>query len=505
MASPVLVQLVCPCCGSSFEDTFAAVLRLSGKGFHADLKPGYQSDSPLTERLLYQCPHCGFTERSILERFDGPLSQDLAAFYREILPAKREEMGLENGSGRIIESKFINYAFLQDYQNNRAIDIGKAFLRASWLDDSKTLLGMALEYFEKAITQTDVVGIIEAPLAAFLGGEVARRMEKNLTAERMFYLTETFSRKIPELSIRAYSHILHMAEQQSTKPQDGAVWNSASGLVLDPLDYFHANILMAAAQYYRYSQKENAFELYVRALEVCKPALDQLISQKVPQLSKNQPVSHFTRQMIELSLSNPAKGFWVDNCLIVKGYQSVNGILDLKSLIPNSEVLRKIEFDRKKYAEAMAGIEKDLQQQAKSTSGQAKRSTKGYTENRVVGFWNSVVFVFLFLFVSIAASAVTYFGLGLIQVEVNFIRLAFATFFNWIVWAFIQVMGTAIIRSIFKLFNKQILPQSPMVNFMGFIGFVIGVVSAYLIASWPLLVSVAVAGFLMLLSRKIVK
>jgi len=499
MTKPLTIQLECPNCGNTFEDIYAAVLYLRGSGFRADFKPGYETDVPLSELLLYQCTVCGFTERSILDRFENSISDDLRFFINNSLPELKQEFQ-SNQKTDNYASKFINYAHILEFRGSRAIDIGKAYLRASWVDNSEMLQEKALEKFNEAMKQTDMIGIIEGPLAAYLGGELARRLRKFTMADRLFSTSLNLTRRSLESAVRTYGVLNNMVHQQSDSPKEEVEWDFSEGLVLDPLDYYHAKTLYLAATNVRYERKSDALKLYLRSFDICQPALERSISTKSPQFNSIEQNDYFVKQMAALSNSRSSTGFWVDDCLVIHGYKSLTEINELKSLSTNSEDIMKIDAAIRNFNAPMKEFEAEI---SSLSEKQLKSGESRLDEKFIVKFWNGFFFIFQLLIFSLITSGLAYWGLQQIKIETNYLLLAGATIAAWLSWAFVQSVLTSFTNFIFAMFKRD--SHRYIMPIAAIIGFIVGVLLAIFVAGWPALISILFTAGLMLLLNRVIK
>ncbi|MBN2043960.1 MAG: DUF2225 domain-containing protein [Anaerolineales bacterium] len=495
MADPITLKLRCPNCGEEFEDVFAGVIHLSGMGFKADFEPGFVSDAPITELLLYQCNQCGFTERSIPERFDEPISADLQKFSEEALPKIWKKSSLNSSSP---SSKFENYAQYLEFSGARLFDIGKAYLRASWINNSDECRELALGYFENAVSAKDTIGSAEAPIAAYLGGEMARKLEKYLTAERLYHVANKLSSKSPELAIRTYSFLLEMSHRQSTAPSDEPIWNFSDGLILDPLDYYHGKILTSIGIYYRYTQQQSAVALYDRAYNLCKPAIERIKSSKTPKILFNGD-EYLTGELLKLSLAERRMGFWADDCLVMMGLQSLSQLKNLKSIIQDSTLIERIEVESKAYATEMQELEGALKKHYnKRNRPDEQQSYQVVDERRIEKRWNIILFFLFGLVTILASSALTFYGLEALKIYKYWLLIFGGTAATWLIWG----LGQRLLEPAAKLIgriSKRDGYQHPIVKYViPLVVFLGGVVFTVVYAGWPAIVSVGLSIILVL-------
>lgn len=499
MAKPVRISLECPNGGHLVDDVYAGVLNLSGNGFRADFKPGYESIVPLSELLLYQCDICGYTERSVLDLFEKQISEELKTFLDNSLQ-KNSDVDSQKPLENLSQSKFVNYALILEFQGARPFDVGKAWLRASWKNDSKYFQELALEKFNESVNTSDVISKAEAPLAAYLGGELARKLGKYTTAERLYTTSINLVQRLPELIQRAYEFLIEMAKQQAISPSDNPDWDFSEGLILEPLDYYHAKILYAFGDNTQFGNKADALKLFKRSFDICQPALHRIISTKTPQLKYDSQEDYFIKQMTNLSKTRFSKGFWVDDCLVKLGFDNLMQLNDLKINSSDAQMTKEIDSSLMLYLGNESKFKDEIQNlsQSKSTDTSGRR----YSEKAIERFWSVFFFVFQYLLFSSIAVGITTWGLGQFNVTANFLILFGATLAGLATWSLTQKAILFLSKGIFSLVKKPAHPMTEQISTL--IGLFAGVFLAVYISSWPVIISIVLVALMVFFAGKLV-
>ena len=210
-------------------------------------------------------------------------------------------------------SKFERYALIQEHLGAGPFDLGEYYLRASWSSSgSDRCRSIALARFKDALEQSGPTAEIEAPLAAYLAGEMARKLGEKIESIRLFREASNLAKSRPELDI-----LCQLLSIQSDEPVDEIIAHFDE-FVLDPLSYYHCLIFLGSAYNLKTSIPQRSFQLFRRVYAIASPALERYISKQVPYL----PLAHDSKEPLKSSMSrmfmenpnNPT--MWVDRPLI---------------------------------------------------------------------------------------------------------------------------------------------------------------------------------------------
>jgi hypothetical protein len=282
-----------------------------------------------------------------------------------------------------------------------------------------------------------------------------------------------------------------MSDRQATAPTDEPIWNFSSGLILDPLDYYHAKILTTIAVYYRYTQQDDAVALYNRAFELSKPALERTLTQKPPEIVVSQNGTYLTMQLAKQSLSSEINGFWVESSLLKMGVESLKELKKLKSLIKDADLIRKVEVEIKKYGSVIERLDLDLGKHSKRKSKSGRQhSYQSVNQNRLEKLWNAIIFIVLGVGTSLVSSAITHYSLQALNIDKNWGLIFFGTILVWLIWAIGQQFLLSIVGLLESLFKRDFRSNSVVRFVIAFLVFLGGGIPEIILGGWPVILSI---------------